>query len=66
MHDALRDLRSRDDHDSINPARDRLQVAIARIALEGPYIGVHREDVVSVFLQVAIDQVAGRMMAVVV
>src|SRR4051812_48750226 len=65
LHDPIGDLRSRDDHDAIHPAGDGFEVGITAIALEGPHVRIHCEDVVPGLLQPLIDQIADRVMALV-
>src|SRR5215472_10623684 len=65
VHDLLRGLRTCDDHYAVDATGDRSQVGITAIALEGLHVRIDRKYLMPHRLQPAIDQIAGRMMAVV-
>jgi hypothetical protein len=54
-HDPVRDLRTRDDHHSVDPIGDSLQVRITAIALEGLHVRINWEYIVSGSLEPVID-----------
>ena len=54
-NDGLGHCGRRTDHDGIDAARDRPQVAIARVALDGVRVGIDREDLVAAFTEPPVD-----------
>src|SRR6185436_14698240 len=64
-HDPLRGLRSRDNHHSVDPARDGFQIRITAVALEGLHARIHGEYIVPALFQPTIDQIADRVLVVI-
>src|SRR5262245_39576945 len=61
--DPLGGFRPRDDHHAVDAARNRLQVRIAALAIEGRQVRVDGDDVVAGLLEALVDQIADRVAA---
>ena len=65
VHDLLGSLSARDDHNAVDAAGDRSQVGKTANAVEGLHVRIQREDLVPGLLQPAIDEITGRVVAVI-